>query len=89
MLTGVLGLENDELAALIVGIRNRRPIRSLTELTSILSPDLMSRAGHYLETRSRYFVVHAWACADGRTERLFAMVERSGAGDVSILQWVM
>jgi type II secretory pathway component PulK len=89
VLAGVLGLENEELASLVIGVRNKRPIRSLDELVGVLNPDLLLRAGVYLDTKSRYFTVHAWAYADGRTERLLALVERNGAGDVNILQWVL
>ena len=35
------------------------------------------------------FTVEAWAYAEGRTERLHALVERDGSGDVSVIHWVM
>ena len=89
VLTGILGLEYDEIAATVVSIRNRRPIRSLDELAGIAPPELALRVRNYLDTKSRVFTVEAWAYAEGRTERLHALVERDGSGDVSVIHWVM
>lgn len=89
VLTGILGMEYDELAAALVGMRNQRPIRSLNELVAIAPPDLLKRAQPYLDTRSRFFAIAVQAYAEGRTEQLSVLAQRDADGNVSVLQWVM
>jgi type II secretory pathway component PulK len=88
VLTGIVGLEHEAAVATLVAMRNKRPIRTVDELTW-MAPDVLKTVRDYLDVRSRFFTIHAQAYANERIEAVFALAERTRDGQIVIRQWVM
>lgn len=87
-LTGVLGLGQDTLVATILTLRSLKPIRDLESLALMAEPGVFASVRPYLEVGSPYFEVDSQAFADGRTERVRALVARNREGRVDVVQWL-
>lgn len=87
-LRGVLGLEREDLVRAIELLRLEKPIRSIEVLGSLDTDPRLSRIWRpYTAVRSEWFVIHAEARQNERTERVEALAHRSAKGDVRVVQW--
>ncbi|MEM7392715.1 MAG: hypothetical protein AAF492_10240 [Verrucomicrobiota bacterium] len=90
VVAGVLGIENEELADQIIEIRKGRPLTSVFSISSLSrDPELFQSLKPFIGFVSRFFVVEASAWREQRTERIRALVQREGTGEIKILRWIM
>lgn len=88
VLLGILGVTQEGLVEVIKTWRNERPIRSIDQFFTETGRSISAELRPYLDVKSRFFLVDAQAYAEGHTEHLQVLAQRSSAGNVDVLQWV-
>jgi general secretion pathway protein K len=88
VLLGVLGVMEESLVQLIKEQRNLRPIRSIDQFFAQIGRPVPEELRPYLDVKSRFFSIEAQAHAEGHTENLQVLAQRSTEGNIEVLQWV-
>ncbi len=88
VLLGVLGFGNERAVEMLQGARQIAPIRSLEALAAFAPEELIEQVGPYVDVRSSFFRIRAYASVPGHTEQVLALVQRESEGNVKILQWI-
>ncbi|HMP76164.1 MAG TPA: type II secretion system protein GspK [Kiritimatiellia bacterium] len=87
-LLAVLGMEQDRMVDTVLTLRAIRPIRQLDVLSLTMGVEAYERVRPYLEVRSQFFRVEAWAEREGRRMTIEALVFRQDDGRVRVVQWI-
>jgi type II secretory pathway component PulK len=89
VLRAVLGLDQDEAVAAIVGMRTIRRITSMDKVAPLLEPVVLQRSRPYLDVHSRFYRIDVRSFVEGQGLDLAALVYAGSTGEVEVLQWIL
>ncbi len=88
VLLGVMGSHRDALVDSICRFRDSQPLTSLAPLARFMDVNSQRKYQGYLDVKSRFFSVVAYAFKNGLSEEVYGLAYRNNEGVIEIMRWI-